>query len=84
MPNPTDQRRLNDGARAMALKEPKTLKEMEVQLRVIYDGALALQSMDDIGSPEANQKAWDDMIELQTRGVALKNKIEEMKKNKKR
>ena len=83
MPHPTDQRRLNDGARAMALSEPKNLKEMEEQLRVIYDGALALQSMDDLGSPEANQRAWDDMIELQRRGDALRKKIEQIK-NKKR
>ena len=79
MPHPVDQRLLNDGARAMALTEPKTLKEMEEQLRIIYDGALALQSMDNLGSPEANQQAWDDMLELQRRAEALSKKIEELK-----
>jgi len=60
-----DQRRLNGGARAMALEEPRTLREIEEQISAIYAGAVALQSMDDLGSPEANQRAWDDMLELQ-------------------
>ena len=48
MPNPTDQRRLNDGARAKDLQEPKNLQEMKEQLFVIFDGMLALQSLDDL------------------------------------
>ena len=80
MPNPTDRRRLNDGARAMSLPEPKNLKEMEEQLGVIEDGALALQSMDDLGSPEANDKAWNDMLKLQKRAEALRAKIKKLKK----
>ena len=82
MPNPIDQRRLNDGIKAMALSEPKTLKEMRVQLLVVFDGMLALQSLDDLGSPEANQKAWDDMIELQRRYDTLIAKIAELEEKK--
>lgn len=82
MPSQFDRRRLNDGARAMGLNQPKTLAEMEEQLRVIGDGALAMQSLDDLGSPEANKKAWDDMIELQARYDALEKKIKEIKNKK--
>ena len=82
MPNSTDQRRLNDGARAKALSEPKNLKEMKEQLSIIFDGMLALQSLDDLGSPEANQQAWDDMTELQIRYDALKSKVEELESKK--
>ena len=78
MPNKNDRRRLADGAKARALPEPKTLKEMQEQVGTIFDGMLALQSTDDLGSPEANNQAWADMIELQKRYDTLKAKIESL------
>lgn len=76
-----DRRRLRDGAEALVQdpNTPKTIAEMEAQLRVLWDGATALQSLDDLGSPEANQKAWNDMLELQHRAEDLKKKIEQLK-----
>lgn len=79
MPNSVDRRRLRDGAGALALPEPKTLEEMKAQLQVLWDGAVALQSTDDLGSPEANEKTWNDMLELQQRAQTLEKRIEELK-----
>ena len=79
MPSPIDRRRLRDGAEALALPGPKTLEEMEIQLQALWDGAVALQSTDDLGSPEANRKTFNDMLELQRRAEALQKKIDEIK-----
>ena len=79
MPGRVDRRRLRDGAEALALPEPKTLKEMETQLQALWDGAVALQSTDDMGSPEANKQVYDDMLELQRRAQALEKKIKQIK-----
>jgi len=79
MPSQVDRRRLRDGAEALSLSEPQTLKEMERTLQALWDGAVALQSTDDMGSPEANQQVWNDMLELQRRAEALEKKIKELK-----
>jgi hypothetical protein len=78
MPTPVDRRRLRDGAEALALPEPRTLDEMKAQLQALMDGAVALQSTDDMGSPEANERVWKDMMELQRRHEALKRRIEKL------
>jgi len=67
MINPTDQRRLRDGARAMGLKGPVDLLEIKEHIEIVRDGIRALQSTDDLGSTDANAKAWSDMLELQRR-----------------
>lgn len=74
---PVDQRRLNDGARAMqeSETEPTTRAEAMYQMTTLSIGIAALQSLDDLGS-QANQKAWDDMLKLQERYYALKDKWE--------
>ena len=77
-----DRRRLRDGAEALALSEPKTLEEMEAQLQALWAGAVALQSTDDQGSPEANEQVFNHMLELQQRAQALEKKIEQVKRNK--
>lgn len=82
MPSQVDRRRLRDGAEALALPEPKNLKEMEAQLQALWGGAVALQSTDDMGSPEANEAVWNDMLELQRRAEALQKKIDQLKKGK--
>jgi len=81
--NPVDQRRLRDGARALNLSKPRTRKEMKAALQVLWDGAVALQSVDDLGSPEANQQAWDDMLALQRKAQALERKIKQLKSRRK-
>lgn len=73
-----DKRRLADGDRAKGLAKPKTTKEIQQQLEILSDGIRALQSLDDLGSPEANQRAWDDMLELQRRSDALKATLKEI------
>mgnify|MGYP001605590597 FL=1 len=75
-----DRRRLRDGAEALVLSEPQTLEEMERTLQALWDGAVALQSTDDMGSPEANEQVWNDMLELQRRAQALEKKIKQFKK----
>lgn len=79
MSSQVDRRRLKDGAEAMALSEPQTLEEMERTLQALWQGAVALQSTDDMGSPEANEAVWNDMLELQRRAQALEKKIKQLK-----
>jgi hypothetical protein len=83
--NQVDRRRLRDGAEALALNDraPKTLEEMEAQLQALRDGAVALQSTDDLGSLEANERVWNDMLELQRRAQALEKRIAELKTQRK-
>lgn len=74
-------RRLEDGARALALPalpESVTKAEIERQLEILYQGMVALQSLDDLGSEEANAKAWSDMETLQARFDALSVKLKAM------
>lgn len=78
-----DQRRLRDGARALALPKPKTIgemiEEMERQLEVMRDGLAALQSLDDLGSSKANEKAWDDLLTLHKRYETIEAVIAELR-----
>lgn len=67
MPTQIDRRRLRDGARALALPVPQTDAEIREQLPVILDAIRAMQSLDDLGSEEANGKAWDDLGQLEAR-----------------
>lgn len=83
MPNQVDRRRLRDGAESLALPEPQTIEEMERTLQALWQGAVALQSTDDMGSPEANESVWNDMLELQRRAQALEKKIKLLKKQRK-
>ncbi len=69
-PSKVDQRRLRDGAAALALDMNVAMlsKEKLLELRKkLYNGAVALQSMDDLGSEEANAKAARDLEELSRR-----------------
>lgn len=85
MVSTVDRRRLRDGAEALTRDQdaPKTVEEMEAQLQALWDGAVALQSLDDLGSPEANEKAWNDMMELQRRAQALEEKLRVLKRGRK-
>jgi hypothetical protein len=71
-----DKRRLSDGERAMSLEEPKNVNERREQLAQLHGAICALQSLDDLGSEEANDKAWEDMTILQKRYSKLKKEIE--------
>jgi len=71
----TDQRRLKDGAQAMYLSESLSIQEMEDQLEQLESAACAMQSLDDLGSSEANKKAYDDMRELCRRCDEMQQKL---------
>jgi len=73
----TDEMRLQDGAKAiqaLAGPEPVTLKEHEAQLKIVMQGARALQSLGDLGSDMENKKAWNDMNCLLRRMKALEER----------
>jgi len=55
--------------------EPATPEEIRSQLEILSDGIRALQSLDDLGSPEANQRAWDQMVALQAKHARLEEKV---------
>lgn len=59
----------------MSLPEPQTKEEMREQLLVLADGICALQSLDDLGSKEANDAAWNDMLVLQDKYSRLKREL---------
>jgi hypothetical protein len=74
-----DQRRLRDGANALAASStsPETATEARAQLAIVGEGIAALQSLDDLGA-EANAQAERDQQELWTRHAALKKLLKEL------
>ncbi len=71
---PRDQQRLQKGADAKLLPEPKTEAEARRVIVELTDAVLAMQSLDDLGSFQANQKAWGDLCDLEHRLETLKSK----------
>lgn len=72
-------RRLKDGATALEIPVdplPTTVGELEVLRGQLHDGIAALQSLDDLGSEDANRDAYDDMLALQYRYDRVVRKIE--------
>jgi hypothetical protein len=74
-PSNLDKRRLGKGARASMLPDPITREESEQQIKQLDEAIIALQSMDDLGTPEANQSAWQQMLDLQKRQDDLKARM---------
>ena len=64
-PTAIDQRRLRDGAAALAASvDPAgTIVELAQQIETVSAGIAAMQSLDDLG-PEANARAYRDEQEL--------------------
>lgn len=67
-------RRLDDGERAMALPLPKTKESAADYVPAVRDGAVALQSLDDLGDV-MNKKAMADMDELVRRAKKVKKEF---------
>ena len=69
------ERRLRDGAKATthSVGNLKSMSDRALQAfkDSLFDGSVALQSLDDLGSVEANQAAWADMRRLQARMIAV-------------
>ena len=82
MPSAVDKRRLKDGQEALELGTdlPTDLVELGVLRAELSTGICALQSLDDLGSEEANQRAWNDMLELQKRYQRVVKKIKKLEK----
>lgn len=75
-----DQRRLRDGARGAAMEEPTAdtpQKEIRKYLGRMHESLCAMQSLDDLGSDEANKQAWDDMIALERKYARAKALLRE-------
>jgi hypothetical protein len=81
MPRTADQRRLRDGAAALAASvEPAaTLGELARQIETVSAGIAAMQSLDDLG-PEANAQAQRDEQELWRRLKILEARQAELAK----
>lgn len=78
--NPVTVRRLADGARAIllsALATPKSADAIRERLTVIYDGMLALQSLDDLGE-EDNKRAASDLAKLEQHYAELNKKLKDL------
>lgn len=73
-------RRLRDGAKGMSVGvmdlQESSVEDLQRKYSSLSDSIVALQSLDDLGSPEANQEAWDDMIELSKRCKAVEEELE--------
>lgn len=74
-PFPRDVIRLAKGAAALALPEP-TPEEMHWQLLTLGEALAAMQSLDDLGSDEANLKSYRDHDALMARYLKLKAALE--------
>ena len=71
-------RRLRDGERAMTASENLDQLDRESLRTLRFDlenAVLAMQSLDDLGSEDANNKAWNDMLELQKRLDTVKRML---------
>ncbi len=79
MTTAADRRRLGDGERALQEDVSNlpglTLPELKALKEKLFDGAVALQSMDSLGSVEANNRAWDIMTALEERFEKVKDEI---------
>jgi hypothetical protein len=74
-------RRLNDGQQALETSKnplPESIQGLTELRNQLHDGIAALQSLDDLGSEQANQQAWDDMIALQVRYDEVTTKLKEL------
>jgi uncharacterized coiled-coil DUF342 family protein len=72
MTSQIDERRLRDAEDAMQLDDSRD--NLMRKIDQIDDAIRALQSLDDLGQ-ECNEKAWNDMLELQRRRDELAKRI---------
>jgi hypothetical protein len=75
MPSAIDQRRLRDGAAALLASQdlreitltPMLADRLLTLSNQLSDALCAMQSLDDLESREANEDAWNGMLEIQRR-----------------
>ncbi len=78
MTTPLDRRRLRDGELAAQTDtnyQAMSVGQLILALAQLHDGIAALQSTDDLGSPEANDAAWQNCLELQRRHKLVKEEM---------
>lgn len=74
-------RRLRDGDRASGVSTTAedlaklNLPELLALKEVVFEGAVALQSLDDLGTPELNDAAWLQYQELEHKLKRVKEEI---------
>lgn len=71
-------RRLKDGDKSLSINTdnlPDTIEELKDIKNQLHDGIVALQSLDDLGSEDANKDAFDNMLALQYRYDLVEKKI---------
>lgn len=77
--SPVTRRRLRDGDTASAVPTDNlttlSLADLRALREMVFDGALAMQSLDDLGSPEANDAAWLQCIALDKKLKAIDAEI---------
>lgn len=70
------ERRYRDMQAGFGLKpDGESLDALKRHLDDLHWAIAAAQSLDDLGSPEANKDAWDQMLALQDRYQAVSDKI---------
>lgn len=69
-------RRLMDGMEALLVPMPETPEQARERKDAFYTGAVALQSLDDLGVAPWNQIALSAMYELEKRLVRCKQLLE--------
>jgi hypothetical protein len=79
VPSAVDQRRLRDGARALAGSDTpgQTADELRRQIDSVAAGIAAMQSLDDLG-PEGNARALEDQKALWDRLRELEQLLKEL------
>lgn len=70
-----DAKRLERGRDAASMPVANTIEAKKQLLESLHDGLRALQSLDDLGSPEANDATMKEHDALLDRILALQNEI---------
>lgn len=81
--HPVTKRRLRDGDNATAAStadlDKLSLPQLQSLRETVFDGALAMQSLDDLGSEAANNAAWEDCKALDKKLKVLDDEIKKRK-----
>ena len=71
-PSRLDQHRIRKASEISDLPEPNTTTETRERIEQLHDAIVALQSLDDLDSPEVNEAVWQQMSGLQQRQDSLR------------
>lgn len=77
-PTKIDMRRLRNGERGKAIILSDNIDKLEEQIDTLHDATVAMQSLDNLGSPEANQQAYEDMRALTSKCDLAEKKLNQL------